>query len=121
MFARLKTWLKQPLQSKAYEMPDIDWTGPGRVIGGRITSMDDDGVDSPAKRAWRDGGAIPPPPPTPRWQTLLSVLVYIAVMAAFAIALLLLAHLTAAAIIVAGSGVAGLIMILRLFGSMESG
>jgi hypothetical protein len=104
MLARLKTWLIQPLESKADEMPDVDWTEMGRVIGGRITSLDDDSVDSAAKRAWRDGGRIPPAPPSPRWQMLLSAFLYTAFVAALAIALLLLAHVTALAIIAVGVG-----------------
>ena len=115
MFARLRTWLNQPFQSKPFEMPDIGWT---RGIGGRVAFLEDDGVDSPAKRAWREGGTIPPAPPTPRWQMLLGVVVYLAFFAALAFALLL-AHLTFLAVIAVGGGVVGFLTILYLIGSMD--
>lgn len=116
MLARIRTWLNQPFQSKAHEMPDIGWT---RGIGGRIASMEDDGVDSPAKRAWREGGTIPPAPPTPRWQLMLGVIVYLVFVAALAAALLLLVHVNFAAVIAVGVGVVGLLTFLYLFGSMD--
>jgi hypothetical protein len=44
---------------------------PGRVIGGRVTGLDGDDVDSPAKRRWPEGlHNVPLPPLVARWKAI---------------------------------------------------
>jgi hypothetical protein len=75
---RLILWLREPVLPPRWlrrwrDPANADWTTFGRIIGGRIRALDDDGKDSPAKRAWRKGGEWKPElKPTPRWQWILA-------------------------------------------------
>jgi hypothetical protein len=43
----------------------------GRVIGGRVASIEEDGQDTPAKRRWREGlQNVPPVPMAARWRVV---------------------------------------------------
>jgi hypothetical protein len=69
----LKRWLAEPIPPPKWlprwqDPANADWTSFGHIVGGRVRALDDDGTDSPAKRAWRKGGERNlERMPSPRW------------------------------------------------------
>lgn len=88
---RLGRWLKEPVLPPKWlrggrDPANADWTSFGRIVGGRIRALDDDGKDPPVKRAWRRGGEWKPTPtPAPRWQWILAGMIVTVELAALAL------------------------------------
>jgi hypothetical protein len=83
MIHRLTRWLAEPIPPPKWVLrwqdpANADWTSFGHIVGGRVRALDDDGTDSPAKRAWRKGAERNGERiPTPRWRWIAASIIVV--------------------------------------------